>query len=359
VNRLVPVEARGPAFVGELLAIWAAGDAAMPLDPRWPAAARDAAVAAARIDVPVLSGDALVLTTSGTSGDPKAVVLTHDALEASSAATSARLQVDSASDRWLACLPLSHIGGLAVVLRALHTGTPLNVHDGFDATAVATAADEGCTLVSLVPTALQRVDPARFRLVLLGGQAPPADRPANVIATYGMTETGSGIVYEGRPLDGVEVRTDADGQLEVRGPMLLRAYRGDDPSGTDPKDPDGWFPTGDLGAVQDDGTVVVDGRAGDLIITGGENVWPAVVERALVTHPAVAEVAVVGRPDPEWGQAVTALVVPADPAAPPTIGQLRDFAKQTLPAYAAPRTLELVDALPRTASGKVRRAALS
>ncbi|MDQ2650013.1 MAG: AMP-binding protein [Actinomycetota bacterium] len=359
MNRLVPVEARGPAFVDELRAVWAAGDAAMPLDPRWPDAARRAALGAARPDVPVLPGDALVLTTSGTSGDPKAVVLTHDALEASSTATSARLQADPASDRWLACLPLSHIGGLAVVLRALHTGTPLTVHDGFDAAAVAGAADDGCTLVSLVPTALQRLDPARFRLVLLGGQAPLADRPANVIATYGMTETGSGVVYDGRPLDGVEVRTDTTGQLEVRGPMLLRAYRGDDPAGADPKDPDGWFPTGDLGAVQDDGTVVVHGRAGDLIITGGENVWPAAVERALAGHPAVAEVAVVGRPDAAWGQAVTALVVPTDSAAPPTLEQLRDHAKQTLPAYAAPRALELVDALPRTVSGKVRRAALS
>src|SRR5690606_30654860 len=139
---------------------------------------------------------------------------------------------------------------------------------------------------------LARLDPAPWRRILLGGQAPPADRPANVIATYGMTETGSGVVYEGRPLPGVEVRVADDGEIHLRGPMLLRAYR----DGTDPKDGDGWLPTGDLGELGPDGHLHVHGRRGDLIITGGENVWPTAVERALVTHPAVAEVAVVGRP---------------------------------------------------------------
>ena len=136
--------------------------------------------------------------------------------------------------------------------------------------------------------------------------------------------------------------------------MLLRAYR----DGTDPTDGDGWFPTGDLGEVLPDGRLHVHGRRGDLIITGGENVWPTAVERALARHPAVAEVAVVGRPDPEWGQRVVAVIVPVGPATPPTLADLREHAKATLPAYAAPSALELVEALPRTSSGKVRHAAL-
>jgi len=355
VNRLVVLEARGDeAFVDALRRAWEDGDAVLPLDPRLPAPAREAVLAAARPDEPVEPGDALVVVTSGTTGQPKGVVLTHDAIVASARATSAALGVDPARDRWLACLPLAHVGGLSVVTRALVTGTPLTLHDGFDAARVEAAVREGCTLVSLVPTALARIDPSRWRRVLLGGQAPPADRPPNVIATYGMTETGSGVVYEGRPLDGVEVRIAADGEILLRGPMLLRAYR----DGTDPKDAEGWLPTGDLGERRPDGTLQVHGRRGDLIITGGENVWPTAVERVLSTHPAVAEVAVVGHPDPEWGQRVVAVVVPADPTAPPTLAALRDHAKAALPAYAAPTVLELTEALPRTASGKVRHAAL-
>jgi O-succinylbenzoic acid--CoA ligase len=175
-----------------------------------------------------------------------------------------------------------------------------------------------------------------------------------VLATYGLTETGGGIAYEGRPLDGVEVRTAADGELEVRGPMLLRAYR----DGRDPKSGEGWLPTGDLGAVRA-GMIEVHGRRGDLIITGGENVWPAAVERVLLDHPAVSEVAVMGRPDPEWGQRVVAVVVPTDPVAPPDLAALRAHAKDHLHPHAAPTVLELVDALPRTALGKVRRSALT
>jgi O-succinylbenzoic acid--CoA ligase len=176
----------------------------------------------------------------------------------------------------------------------------------------------------------------------------------HVIATYGMTETGSGVVYDGLPLDGVELRIEPDGEIHVRAPMLLRCYR----DGTDPKLPDGWLPTGDLGALHD-GVLQVHGRRGDLIITGGENVWPTAVERAVASHPAVAEVAVVGRPDAEWGQRVVAVVVPTDPAQPPDLAELRDWAKQQLPGYAAPAALEVVTALPRTASGKVVREDLS
>ncbi len=210
-----------------------------------------------------------------------------------------------------------------------------------------------------MPTALGRIDPTRFRTIVLGGSRPPADRPANTVTTYGMTETGSGIVYDGRPLDGVDVRIDRsagtsdarDGEIHLRGPMLLRAYR----DGTDPKDADGWMPTGDLGHWLDDGRLHVTGRQGDLIITGGENVWPEAVESALRTHPAVADVLVRGSDDPEWGQVVEAMVVP-EPGSAPTLDSLRSHVKADHPAFMAPKRLTLVDEIPKTALGKpIRR----
>ena len=352
MRRLVVVEARGTAdFVDRLRRAWDDGDAVLPLDARLPGRHRRRVLAAARPDEPVEDGDALVVATSGATGDPKAVVLTHDAVAASARATSARLGADPARDRWLACLPLVHVGGLTVVTRALVTGTPLTVHDRFDPAAVAAAAAAGCTLVSLVPTLLRRVDPALFRAIVLGGSSMPPDLPPQAVTTYGATETGSGVVYDGVPLDGVEVRT-VGGEIQVRGPMLLRAYR----DGTDPRDPDGWYATGDAGAWDAvSGRLQVFGRTDDLVITGGENVWPAAVERVLAAVPGVAEVAVVGRPDPEWGQRVVALVVPAAGADPPVLAALRDAVKAELPAYAAPRELVLVEALPRTPIGKVAR----
>jgi o-succinylbenzoate---CoA ligase len=352
VNRLVVLEARGDqAFVDGLRRAWDDGDAVLPLDPRLPGPARAEVLAAARPDEPVEEGDALVVATSGTTGAAKAVVLTHGAVAASAVATSRRLAVDPARDRWLACLPLAHVGGLGVVTRALHTGTPLTVADRGDAAAVAAAAHAGCTLVALVAAQLDRVDPAAWRVLLLGGSTMPPHLPANAVATYGMTETGSGVVYDGHPLDGVDVRVVED-EIQLRGPMLLRTYR----DGTDPRDGAGWFPTGD-GGVWDPvrRRLQVDGRMGDLIVTGGEKVWPARVEQALARHPRVAAALVSGRPDPTWGQRVVAAVVPADRAEPPGLDELRDWVKQTLPPWAAPRELELTDALPRTALGKLVR----
>jgi O-succinylbenzoic acid--CoA ligase len=305
--------------------------------------------------VPVEPGDALVVATSGTTGEPKGVVLTHDAVASSAAATSARLSVDVSCDRWLACLPVAHIGGLAVITRALVTGTPLSVLPRFDALEVTRAARfEGTTLVSLVPTTLARVDAGLFRTVVLGGSTPPASLPDNVVVTYGMTETASGVVYDGLALDGVDACV-VEGEIMLRGPMLLRCYR----DGRDPKTSDGWFATGDAGMVEPDGRITVSGRMSDLVITGGENVWPHAVEAVIAGHPLVGEVAVGGRPDPEWGERVVAWVVPADPNERPDLATLRTLVGEQLPAYAAPRELVLVAALPRATSGKVARRELA
>ena len=348
MSRLVAIDVPGgPGFVDRLQQTWEAGDAAFPVDQRLPAAARRELCAAMRVGDAVESGDALVVATSGSTGVPKGVVLTHDAVAASAQATSERLGV-TGDDHWLACLPLSHVGGLSVVTRALHTGTQLTVHPGFDASAV---EGSGATLVSLVATALRRIDPATFRTIVLGGSRPPLDRPDNCVTTYGMTETGSGVVYDGTPLDGVDVRIDDSGEIHLRGPMLLRCYR----DGTVPLDADGWLATGDLGRWLTDGRLHVEGRAGDLIITGGENVWPEAVEAAISDHPGVGDVMVRGVDDAEWGQLVEAVVVPAGD--PPSLGELRAHVKQHHPAFMAPRRLVVVDALPRTGLGKLRRTA--
>ena len=339
---VVPAEP-GPSFVSALLDAWSRGDAVLPLDPRLPEVAASRLTAALSVGEPVEDGDAVVVATSGTTGEPKGVVLTHAALDAASRITSSRLSVSPESDVWLAALPLAHIGGLSVVIRALLTATGLT----FD------VSDPAATLVSLVPTQLLRMDASQFRFVLLGGAAPPDSPPANCIVTYGMTETCAGVVYDGVPLDGVSVRS-VEGELWVKSPTLLRCYR----DGTDPKTSDGWFATGDAGSVSASGDVDVVGRIGDVIVTGGEKVWPDAVERVLRGVTGVGEVAVAGRPDPEWGARVVAWVVPSTSSSPPSLDVLRAAVKEELPAYCAPKQLVLVDALPRTAAGKLRRGAL-
>jgi O-succinylbenzoic acid--CoA ligase len=372
VHRLVALDLPGgDAFLASLLTCFEAGDAVLPVDQRLPKPAAARLFSELHPDVVIDAtgehpleggrgtedGDALVIATSGTSGVPKGVVLTHGALAASAAATSRRLGADAALDRWLCCLPLSHVGGLSVVTRALATNTPVEIHAGFDVNGVARAVKGGVTLISLVATALFRLEPETIdalRVIVLGGSAVPDGLPGNVVTTYGLTESGSGVVYDGVPLDGVDVKITDDGEILLRGPMLLRAYR----DGTDPKDSRGFLPTGDLGALDEDGRLRVFGRREDVIVSGGEKIWPSPVEHLLLSHPSVKEVALVGVPDPEWHQRAVACVV-ASPGASVGLAELRDLVRSELGAVYAPRELQLFDELPRTSIGKVRRGELT
>jgi len=367
----------GPLFADALQRCWDEGDAVLPIDLRLARPALARIVETLRPSVllddigepsslhggePVEPGDALVVVTSGTMGEPKGVVLTHKAVQASARATSAYLGVDPSKDRWLACLPLAHVGGLGVVTRAMLTGTPLEIIPLFTVEKVREATFErGATLVSLVPTTLKRLGnktASSFRKVVLGGQRPPSERPANVVVTYGMTETGSGVVYDGTALAGVEVSFTGD-EIQLRCPMLLRAYR----DGTDPKTPDGWYPTGDAGQLDPSGRLVVHGRLDEVVISGGENIWPSQVEEVLKHHSGLREVAVGGAPDPEWGTRLVAYVVPSatNDAKEPArlLAELRELAKAHLAPFAAPREVVVVTSLPRTGIGKLSRARLS
>ncbi|MDQ3538592.1 MAG: AMP-binding protein [Actinomycetota bacterium] len=377
--RLIAVQLPpGASQAAAITAVWDAGDAVLPLDPQLSEQSRDAVLAALRPehllddrglrDLPAPArteaGVAAVILTSGSTGAPKAVELTSAALDASAAASLARIDAVP-DDRWLCCLPLHHIAGLQVLVRARRARSAAVVHPGFDVAAV--AAEPAVTMVSLVPTMLQRLldagaDVSRFRRVLLGGAAPAPDllararrAGARIVVTYGMTETGGGCVYDGRPLDGVEVAVDADGRIRLRGPVLFRGYRGE-PAATNQALRDGWLGTADLGRLTADGGLQVLGRADDVIITGGENVRAGEIAAALAEHPAIDEAAVVGRPDPEWGQRVVAFVVA--PGVAPALDEVRTFVRARLSGAHAPRELVVVDRLPRLASGKVDRLAL-
>jgi O-succinylbenzoic acid--CoA ligase len=271
-------------------------------------------------------------------------------------------------DPWICCLPLAHVGGMLVLLRGVLLGAPVSVHPAFDPSLI--DAEATVAFVSVVPTMLGRLLDAgtglgRFRSILVGGAHLRPDLRlraerggAKVIETYGLTESCGGVVYDGRPLPGVEVRVNEDGGIELRGPTLMLGYRSDPEATARAFTPDGWLRPGDAGEIDADGCLHVVGRIDDLINTGGERVWPQEVEAALREHPDVAEVGVGGRLDPEWGQRVVAFVVPADPATPPSLDELRGFVGSRIGRHKAPRELVLVSRLPRTVSGKLRRVAL-
>ena len=311
----------------------------------------------------VAEGTAVVVATSGSTGVPKGVELSAGALLHSARASLARIGARP-GERWLCCLPATYIAGLQVLVRSLVSGTDPVLAERADAQTVAAS---GCAHVSLVPTQLKRLldidiptnrdisaPLAGFRSVLLGGAAAPVDlldaaRTAQVpvVTTYGMTETCGGCVYDGIALDGVRIKIDdEDGRIWLAGPVLFSGYRGG------PRVPDDqWLRTGDLGRMDSAGRLVVRGRADDVINTGGALVVPGEVAAALQTCPGVRDVAVLGQPDPEWGERVVAVVVP-DPADPPTLELLRLHVKERLPRYAAPSRVVMVGAVPMLPSGK-------
>jgi O-succinylbenzoic acid--CoA ligase len=356
--------ALGPGldFAVALHACLLAGAAAVPVDLREPVPRL--AEAEITIDAPLpahpatphpssapdLSTPALVVHTSGTTGTPRPIVLTLGQILHNALGCAVALGHDRA-ERWLCPLPLSHVGGLMVLLRSAIYGT----------TAVLGPADrEDVTIASLVPTQLGRLldrePPASLRVVMLGGA--PADpilltraRDAGwpVAPTYGLTQACSQVTVgeigdtetSGRALPGLKVDIAPDGEILVTGPTVAGG---------------GTLRTGDLGRLDDRGRLIVVGRKTDTIVTGGENVAPAEVEAVLRTHPAVADAGVFARPHPEWGEAVIARVVLRADASPE---ELRAFAAERLARFKVPKAVELADALPRTESGKLLRRELA
>jgi O-succinylbenzoic acid--CoA ligase len=331
-----------------------------------------------------------IIFTSGTTGYAKGALITFANHFWSAVASAFRLGVVP-GDRWLACLPLYHVGGLAVLFRACLYGTAVVLHDGFDTAAVRRSLrDDGITLISLVPTMLSRLlhegltaaDAPALRLILLGGAAAPAPlldeaRAAGlpVAVTYGLTEAASQVATllpdgvagkpgsAGKPLlfttvaavddEGNELPPGQPGEIVVRGPTVMAGYYGDEPA-TAAALRGGRLHTGDFGYVDAGGDLWLLDRRADLIVSGGENVYPAEVERVLREHPAVALAAVVGLPDADWGQQVAAAVVLRSPGAA-TADELLAHCRARLAGYKRPRRLVLRDELPQTASGKVQR----
>ena len=403
--------------VALLHAIWRIGGAVLPLSLAWSDAERRAGLEAAggvarvidrRDPIAELAREcarargetispgkprnaeflAAKILTSGSTGAPRPVALTHGNLEASASAVIERLDLRP-TDRWLTSLPMGHIGGLALLHRAAVVGCALVTENGFDPARLARRIDAGgVTHAALVPVMLSRLLDERgelaphpsLRCLLVGGAPLPIPLLQRalrleypVALTYGLTEATSQVATAeparvrakpgtvGRPLAGVEVRIDASGvgpappgeaaeavgEICVRGrtvssKLLVR----------------GWLRTGDLGQRDLEGDLWITGRVSERIITGGVNVSPAEVESVLLGHAAVREVAVFGAPDREWGERVVALVVPEDPARPPDLPTLLEYARPRLAPAKRPREIRIAAAVPRTATGKLDRTRL-
>ncbi len=338
-----------------------------------------------------LEDDFAIVHTSGTSGRPKAAVLTYGNIYQSAQASALKLD-SKPDDRWLCVLPLYHLGGLSIILRSLIYGTAIDLMPAapFDLHAVnQRLSDNPITLISLVPTMLQRLLEAntrpwhhRLRLILLGGEAPSPELLQRCIAedlpiatSYGLTETASQVatarpdlVYRkprtvGKPLKRTQVRIideqgedaapNVPGEVLVKGDSVMRGYY-NDTAATAKALRAGWLHTGDIGYLDKDGDLFILQRREDLIVSGGENIYPAEVEAALRQHPAVDEAVVLSLPDPHWGQRAAA-VIETRAGQSPSADTLMSFAREKLAGYKVPRQIAFVDTLPRTASGKIQR----
>jgi O-succinylbenzoic acid--CoA ligase len=322
---------------------------------------------------PVEPDTAVIIATSGSTGEPKGVLLSADALRASATATHQRL---GGPGHWLLATPANYIGGLQVLVRSLLAGTtcaalPAGRFTGdlFAEAAAPVLREDGPHYTALVPTQLTRIldgggaglDVARaFDTIIIGAAATSAglreraaDAGVTIVAAYGMSETASGCVYDGVPLDGVEVRIGPDERVLISGAVLTHGYRLR-PDLTADALVDGWFRTGDRGRIVD-GRVEVLGRLDDVINTGGIKVSAAAVERALGAQPGVRDSCVVGLPDAEWGQLVAAAVVASGPV---DVDELRAAVRAAAGPAAVPKRFEFVDALPLRGPGKIDRAAV-
>jgi O-succinylbenzoic acid--CoA ligase len=354
-----------------------------------------AAAAAARIGAPaerpaIDPSRALALVyTSGTTGSPKGALLSHRNLFWNAIGSALHLGA-TPEDRWLACMPMFHVGGLSILLRSVLYGSAAILHERFDPHAVNRTLDEdGITLVSWVPTMLERVLAARagrraprsLRCVLLGGGPAPGgliERARSlgfpIAATYGLTEASSQVATQLptlaessgvsglRPIFGVQLDTVDDdgkavrgrpGEILVRGPTVMDGYW-NRPLDSERALRGGWLHTGDIGVLESTGALEILDRRCDLIISGGENVYPTEVETVLLEHPAVIEAAVGRRADADYGSRPIAWLVAApgqhlDPV------EIRNFCSDRLAAYKIPVAFAVVDELPRNSAGKVMR----
>ncbi len=359
----------GEDYVIALHACLLAGALVVPADLRLTVAERPNVDLLIEGELPAAPGDpaalafhdldapAILVHTSGTTTKPKPIRLTYGNWLWSALGSAVALGVDP-DERWLCTLPLSHVGGLSILLRSAIYGTTAIVHDRFETARVLHALQQpdGPTIVSLVPTTLTRLldagltNPPALRWALLGGAPlPPAllQRAAQagvpVAPTYGLTEACSQVATAGVPLFCTQIDLQPDGEIVVTGPTVS-------------PDAGPRLHTGDLGAFDDDGLLQIVGRKTDTIVTGGENVAPAEVEAILEAHPDVLEAAVFGRSDDQWGEAVVALVRPCDQTTPPAIDDLRAHCAAHLARFKVPKDYKIIATpLPRTASGKLLR----